>query len=165
MVTAVTSSKALILQPIIRALEQLTIESTSINEPKINGQIGPNVQSVTCQMALINICTISVEATTIDNIIAEEAYSATSFLHDIGTRVLIRCMEHTPLNVILQNAKAIGEDPVDMPSFITEASRVLSIAKDHMVKEVSHTHWIFRIVGYQNYFICFKLHVSDLIFF
>ena len=136
------TSKSLILQPIIYALEQITIESTNINEPKITGQIGPNVpQTVPCQMALINVCQKSVEATTtVDNIIAEEAYSTSSFLHDIGTRVLIRCMEYTPVNVILQNARAIGEDTADMPSFIAEASRVLSIAKDHMIKEVNDSN-------------------------
>ena len=130
-------SNSLILQPIINTLEQIIIESNNINEPNITGHIGLNVQSVPCQMALINVCLKSIEAATMDDIIAEESYCTTSFLHEIGTRVLIRCMAHTPINVILQNARAIVDDTTDTTFFITTASRALSVAKQHMIKEVS----------------------------
>ena len=147
----IDSNNSLILQPIINTLQQITIESNNINEPNITGQIGLNVQSVPCQMALLNICLKSVQAATMDNIIAEEAYSTTSFLHEIGTRVLIRCMEHTPINVILQNARDMVDDTTDTTSFITTASRALSIAKQHMITEVS----IYLVTPH---FVSFMLH-------
>ena len=131
-----TSYNSLVLQPIINSLEQIVLQSNNINEPNIIGQIGFGVQSVPCQMALINICEKLVEAATVDSIIAEEAYSTTSFLHEIGTRVLFRCMEFTPIDVVLQNARGIIHDSSDTSSFITTANKSLSTAKKHMMEEV-----------------------------
>ena len=131
-----TSYNSLVLQPIINSLEQIVLQSNNINEPNIIGQIGFGVQSVPCQMALINICEKFGEAATVDSIIAEEAYSTTSFLHEIGTRVLFRCMEFTPIDVVLQNARGIIHDSSDTSSFITTANKSLSTAKKHMMEEV-----------------------------
>ena len=134
MVTTIYNS--LVLQPIINSLEQIVLQSNNINQPNIIGQIGVGLQSVPCQMALINICEKSVEAATVDSIIAEEAYSTTSFLHEIGTRVLVRCMELTPIDVVLQNARGMVHDTSDTSSCITIATKSLSIAKKHMIEEV-----------------------------
>ena len=135
--TVTIASKSLILQPIIHTLEQLTIQSNSLYEPKIMSQIGLDFQSVPCQMALINICLKSVQAPNVYTIIAEEAFSSTSILHEIGTRVLIRCLAHTPINVILENARATTDEQTCVTSLINTASRTLTIAKEHMEKKVS----------------------------
>ena len=142
--TVTIASKSLILQPIIHTLEQLTIQSNSLYEPKIMSQIGLDFQSVPCQMALINICLKSVQAPNVYTIIAEEAFSSTSILHEIGTRVLIRCLAHTPINVILENARATTDEQTCVTSLINTASRALTIAKEHMEKKVSTTALIDR---------------------
>ena len=127
-----------VLQPIINSLEQILVESNDVNEPNIIERMGSNLQSVPCQMALLNVCLKSVgETATIDTIISEEAYSTTSFLHEIGTRVLIRCMEHTTINIVLETARAMVKDISDTPSFLVTASNSLAIAKQHMLKQVN----------------------------
>ena len=125
-----------ILQPIITSLEQIVIESSNISEPNIMRQLGLDVQSVPCQMAFINLCQKAVEAPVVDTIIAEEASSTKYFLHEIGTKVLIRCLEHTTIDVILQNARSMVDEGFNDSSFLSTASKSLNVAKQHMITRV-----------------------------
>ena len=87
-------------------------------------------------MAIINLCQKTTEASTVDTIIAEEAGFTTYFLHEIGTKVLIRCLEHTTVDVILQIARAMVDEGINSSAIVSTASRSLNIAKQHMMKEV-----------------------------
>ena len=130
------TTKRFILQPIIDTLEQIVIESNSFSEPNVMRLIGSNIKSVPCQMAIINLCQKTTEASTVDTIIAEEAGFTTYFLHEIGTKVLIRCLEHTTVDVILQIARAMVDEGINSSAIVSTASRSLNIAKQHMMKEV-----------------------------
>ena len=133
----VTSSyNSLVLHPIISSLEKVVMNSNNINEPNIIGQIGFAMQSFPCQMALINICAKLMEAATMDSIIAEEAYSTTSFLHEIGTRVLIRCLELTTADVVLHSVREMVLDISDASEFIEIATKSLMTAKKHVTEGV-----------------------------
>ena len=92
-------SKSLILEPVIIALEQIAIESSNITEPKSLGHIGlnmlQNVNTVPCQMALVNVCLNSVEeAAVVEKIIIDESCSTAELfsLHNIGTKIFIGCL-------------------------------------------------------------------------
>ena len=130
------TTKRFILQPIIDTLEQIVIESNSFSEPNITRLIGSNIKSVPCQMAIINLCQKTTKASTVDTIIAEEASTTSYFLHEIGTKVLIRCLEHTSVDVILQIARAMVVEGIHSSAIVSTASKSLNIAKQHMMKEV-----------------------------
>ena len=128
---------SVVLQPIIDSLEQILIESSNVSEPNIMRHIGHNIKSVPCQMAIINLCQKTIEASTVDTIIAEEASSTKYFLHEIGTRVLIRCIELSAVNVILQIARSMVSEGLDSTICVSTATKSLNIAKQHFVQKVS----------------------------
>ena len=130
------NTTSVVLRPIITSLEQIVVESSNISEPNIMRRIGLDIQSVPCQMVMISLCQKTVEASIVDTIIAEEASSTKHFLHEIGTRVLIRCLEHTAIDVILQNARSLVDEGVDSSSFLSTASKSLNVAKQHMMERV-----------------------------
>ena len=145
LVTDITTS--VILQPIIDSLEQIVVESNNVSEPNIMRHIGPNVQSVPCQMAIINLCQKTTDlakdlrpetTTTVDTIIAEEASSTTYFLHEIGTKALVRCLEHISVDIILQIARGMIQEGIDSTTIISTASKSLSIAEQHLTKMVRY---------------------------
>ena len=129
------TTNGLVFQPIIKTLEEILITSSNITEPKIIGQTGPNLQNVPCQMAMIKLCSQSLEAATVDRIIVEEATLTTNFLYEIGTRVLLRCMELTSLNILLETARSMVAEVSDTVSLIEIASKSLNLAKEHTTKE------------------------------
>ena len=131
---------SLVLQPIIDSLEQILIESSNVSEPNIMRHIGHNIQSVPCQMAIINLCQKTVEASTVDTIIAEEASSTKHFLHEIGTKVLIRCIELSAVNVILQIARSMVSEDLDSTTCVSTATKSLNVAKQHFIQRVRDYH-------------------------